>query len=153
MVSLVVVGVQIARLILAIVLAVIAQYIAIKVFDRMTRGIDEFEELRKGNVAIGIIMGAVLLAVATIIASGVAGIVTPSTGFDLVQLGVSFVWLIVAIVVAVIAQFIALSIYGRLTEGIDEERELKKGNLAVAITLGAVIYSIALVVQAGIPKF
>ncbi len=153
MVELVTVGMQIAGLLLAIVLAVIAQYIAVKVFDRMTKGIDEFAELRKGNVAVGVIMAAVLVSVSTIIAGGVAGIFVPTSASEFVKLGISFFWLLVAIVIAVFAQFVALSVYSRLTEGINEEKELKKGNLAVAVTLAAVIIGVALIVQAGLPRF
>lgn len=153
MVGLVTLGLQFAGLILAIVLAVIAQYIAIKVFDRMTKGIDEFAEIKKGNVAVGIIMAAVLISVSTIIAGGVAGIFIPVGTMDFLKLVVSLAWLLAAIVIAVFAQFVAISVYSRLTEGIDEQKELKKGNLAVALTLAAVIIGVALVVQAGLPRF
>lgn len=153
MVELVTIGMQIASLILAVVLAVIAQYIAIKVFNRMTKGIDEFAEIKKGNVAVGVIMAAVLISVSTIIAGGVAGIFIPTSSGELLKLGVSLFWLLIAIVIAVFAQFVALSVYSRLTEGINEQKELKKGNLAVAVTLAAVIIGVALVVQAGLPRF
>jgi uncharacterized membrane protein YjfL (UPF0719 family) len=153
MVELVTIGMQIASLILAVVLAVIAQYIAIKVFNRMTKGIDEFAEIKKGNVAVGVIMASVLISVSTIIAGGVAGIFIPTSSGELLKLGVSLFWLLIAIVIAVFAQFVALSVYSRLTEGINEQKELKKGNLAVAVTLAAVIIGVALVVQAGLPRF
>ncbi|MFY9799971.1 MAG: DUF350 domain-containing protein [Methanoregula sp.] len=40
----------------------------------MTKGVDEFEEIRKGNVAVALEMGGVIIAVAVIIQSGVIGI-------------------------------------------------------------------------------
>lgn len=36
--------------------------LVIKIFDMLTPGIDEMEELRKGNIAVAIVLGAVILA-------------------------------------------------------------------------------------------
>ncbi|MFH0971344.1 MAG: DUF350 domain-containing protein [Candidatus Micrarchaeota archaeon] len=150
--------IQIVRLVLAIVFAVAAQYLAIKIFDKMTSRIDEMEELKKGNVAIGIVLGSVILSVATIISGGVVNIV-PSSFTDVTNvnffshLGAGALNLVIAIVFAVVAQFVALKVFDSMTEGIDEQKELKKGNLAIAILLAAVIYATAIVVQAGLPSF
>ncbi len=145
------------RLVLAIVFAVAAQYLAIKIFDKMTSKIDEMEELRKGNLAVGIVLGSVILSVATIISGGVANLVPENLALinaDFwAKMGWGIVSLSLAIVFAVIAQYIALKVFDSMTEGIDEQKELKKGNLAIAVLLGAVIFATAIVVQAGIPKF
>jgi len=42
--------------------------------DRLTKGLDEFEELKKGNVAVALLMAGVIVATAVIIQSGVIGI-------------------------------------------------------------------------------
>ena len=145
------IGMQLVKLVIAIVLAIAAQFLAIKVFDKMTKNIDEMAEIRKGNVAIGIILAAVLLSVANIIAGGVGRLL--ASGWDVNALLKGCIGLVVAIVIAVLMQFIALSMYGRLTDDIDEEKELKKGNLAVAITLAAVIFGTSLIVSSGLPNF
>ena len=103
--------------------------------------------------AVGIILGAVVLSVATIIAGGVSGILIPSSEAQFVALAVSFFWLMIAVILAVFAQLVAINLFGTLTKGIDEQKEIKKGNLAVAVTLGAIIYSIAVIIQAGLPAF
>jgi uncharacterized membrane protein YjfL (UPF0719 family) len=152
---LVMLAVGLGKLVLAIILAVLAQYIAIRMFDWLTKDIDEMAELKKGNVAIAVVLAAVVLSVATIIGSGISAISIPLT-FDLdawIKLISSFGVLVVAIVLAVIAQFLALNIFDKLTKGIDEQLELKKGNVAVAIVLGAIMFSIAQVIQSGLPKF
>lgn len=41
--------------------------IVIKIFDAFTPGLDEVEELRKGNVAVGVVMAAVVLATGIVI--------------------------------------------------------------------------------------
>lgn len=62
------------QLILGIAFAVIAIYLALMVLDHLTKGIDEFQEIGKGNVAVALEMAGVIIAVAVIIQSGVMGI-------------------------------------------------------------------------------
>jgi uncharacterized membrane protein YjfL (UPF0719 family) len=47
-------------------LAIVAP-IAIKIFDIMTKDIDEIAELKKGNVAIGLVLAAVILGMSFIV--------------------------------------------------------------------------------------
>jgi uncharacterized membrane protein YjfL (UPF0719 family) len=58
----------------------------------------------------------------------------------------SMAWVIVASVSMSISMWILLTVYNKLTPGIDEMEELKKGNIAVAIVLAAVIISYGIVV-------
>ncbi|MFH1750152.1 MAG: DUF350 domain-containing protein [Candidatus Micrarchaeota archaeon] len=148
---------QTLRLVIAIVFAVVAQYLAIKIFDQMTTGIDELEELKKGNLAVGVVLASVIISVAMIISGGVARIVPQNFNFGSVDfwgtLAAGTLSLMVAIVFAVVAQFVALKIFDSMTQGIDEQKELKKGNLAIGVLLAAVIFATALVVVAGLPQF
>lgn len=41
--------------------------ILLTVYDKLTPGIEEFEELKKGNIAVAIVMAAVILAFAAVI--------------------------------------------------------------------------------------
>jgi uncharacterized membrane protein YjfL (UPF0719 family) len=63
-------------LILGILLAIGAIYLALKVLDKLTKGIEEFEELKKGNVAVALEMAGVIIAVALVIQTGISGITT-----------------------------------------------------------------------------
>jgi uncharacterized membrane protein YjfL (UPF0719 family) len=45
----------------------VALGIVTKIFDAFTPGLDEIEELRKGNVAVGIVLAAVILATGLVI--------------------------------------------------------------------------------------
>jgi len=65
---------SILQLILGIILAIVAIYLALNILDKLTKRIDEFEELKKGNVAVALEMAGVIIAVAIIIQSGVLGI-------------------------------------------------------------------------------
>jgi uncharacterized membrane protein YjfL (UPF0719 family) len=75
---------------IGIVLAVISIYIAVRILDKITVGIDEFKELKKGNVAVAILMAAVLFAVSYVIGgvvSAMAAILSPQ------NVAYSFGWL------------------------------------------------------------
>jgi len=62
------------QLILGIALAIVAIYLALNILDRLTTTINEWDEIRKGNVAVALEMSGVIIAVAVIIQSGVLGI-------------------------------------------------------------------------------
>lgn len=66
--------VGIVQLIVGIVFAVLAIYLALKIWTRLTKEINESEELKKQNVAIGIVMGGVLIAVGFVIQASIEGI-------------------------------------------------------------------------------
>ncbi len=148
---------QLVRLAAAVVLAVAAQYLALRIFDRFTTRIDEVAELKKGNAAVGIVLGSIMVSVAMIVAGGLAAMV-PS---DPNLLKTDF-WgglfsgalnIAAAIILAVAAQFLALSVFDKMTKTIDVQEELKKRNLGVALLLAAIIFGVAAVIQAGAPRF
>ena len=62
------------QLILGILLAIGVIYLALNIFDKLTKEIDDFEEIRKGNVAVASELAGVIIAVALIVQSGVLGI-------------------------------------------------------------------------------
>ncbi|MDD1719365.1 MAG: DUF350 domain-containing protein [Methanoregulaceae archaeon] len=149
----------IVQLIIAIIFAVIALYIGYSVLGKITKGIDEQKELAKGNVAVGIIVAAVFFAIAIVVQSGVAGI---GVGFSramaagfmsvdgFIAIGVALLQLIIGIILAVAAIYLALNILDRLTKGVEEFEEIKKGNVAVALMMAGVIVAVALIIQSGV---
>ena len=141
------------QLLIAILLAVVALYIGYSVFSKITKGIDEIQELKKGNVAVGIIIAAIFFAIAIVIQSGVAGIaigITNALSGDWYSLLAAFIQLILGILLAVATIYLALNILDRLTKGIDEFEELKKGNVAVALMMAGVIVATAIIIQSGV---
>lgn len=65
---------SVMQLILGMILAIAGIYLSLNIFDKLTKETDEFEEIRKGNVAVALEMAGVVIAVAIIIQSGVLGI-------------------------------------------------------------------------------
>jgi len=62
------------------------------------------------------------------------------------------IWIVVASIGFAIAVPIAMRVFNRMTPGIDEMEELKKGNTAVAIVMSATVLAMALLVVAVVLK-
>jgi uncharacterized membrane protein YjfL (UPF0719 family) len=141
------------QLMIAILLAVVALYIGYSTFSRITKGMDEQQELVKGNVAVGIIIASVFFAIALVVQSGVAGIsagIINALEGDWLALVAAFLQLILGIILAIVAIYLALNVLNRLTKGVDEFAELKKGNVAVALMMAGVIIATAIIIQSGV---
>ena len=147
------------QLIIAIVFAVIALYVGFFVLGKITKNIDEEKELAKGNAAVGIIVAAVFVAIAIVVQSGVSGLSVgigkaATLGFlsvgGMLAIVVALIQLILGIVLAVGAIYLALNILDKLTKGIEEFEEIKKGNVAVALEMAGVIIAVAVIIQSGV---
>jgi len=68
----------------------------------------------------------------------------------LMNAALGIVQLLIAIIAAVVALYIGFLVLAWITKGIDEEKELAKGNAAVGIFVASVFVAIALVVQSGV---
>ncbi|HMB45901.1 MAG TPA: DUF350 domain-containing protein [Candidatus Methanoperedens sp.] len=151
--------VGIIQLVIAIILAVVALYIGFSVLGKITKGIDEEKEIARGNTAVGILVASVFIAIGIVVQSGVSGIsvgiskaLTPGLpyGDSIAIILISIVQLILGIVLAIVAIYLALNILDKLTKGIDEFAELKKGNVAVALEMAGVIITVAIIIQSGV---
>lgn len=147
------------QLIIAILFAVIALYIGFSVLNWITRGIDEEKELAKGNVAVGILVASVFVAIALVVQSGVSGLSVGIskaltlgilTGDGIFAVVIAILQLVLGIVLAIAAIYLALNILDRLTKGVEEFEELKKGNVAVALEMAGVIIAVAVIIQSGV---
>jgi uncharacterized membrane protein YjfL (UPF0719 family) len=141
------------QLVIAIILAVVALYIGFFVFSRITKGIDEAKELARGNMAVGIIIASIFFAIALVVQSGIAGIsvgIMKALAGDWLAIVVSLLQLILGILLAIGAIYLALYILDRLTKGVDEFEEIRKGNTAVALMMAGVIVSTAIIIQSGV---
>ena len=139
---------SIVQLLLAVLLSALAAYLGVWVFNRSTPGLDEWAELRKGNPAVGVVMGAVIV--------GIAIILRPALQVVALQLDagatLEVVWrllaqaLLVAVGLALSLAIIAFALwmFTRLTGELDEWAEIAKGKVGVAVMLAGVILATAL---------
>lgn len=145
--------VGITQLVVAIILAVVGMAMGFQIFGRLTNKIDEEKELAKGNVAVGILVASIFVSMAIIIQSGVSGISIGLKGAisgNIYPLIASIVQLVFGIILAVVAIYLSINIFDRMTEGVDEFKELEKGNVAVALELASVIIAVAIIIQSGV---
>jgi uncharacterized membrane protein YjfL (UPF0719 family) len=63
---------------------------------------------------------------------------------------IGVIQLIIAILFAIVALYLGFWVMDRVTRGIDEQKELARGNTAVGILIAAVFISIGIVVQSGV---
>lgn len=135
------------QLLLAVALSALAAYLGVWVFNRSTPNLDEWAELRKGNAAVGVVMGAVVVGIAIILRPALSAVsLRPDVGMTLqvvwrllVQVAQVFVGLVLSL--GVIA--FSLWLFTRLTGELDEWAEIAKGNLGVAALLAGVIIATA----------
>lgn len=146
---------SLAQLAVAVVLSAIAAYLAFYLFQWFTRGMDEWEELRQGNAAVGLVLAAIVVAVAIVLRPA---LVVSTTAWDVGRdlffrvLLAEALQLAVGLVLAVVTLSLALYLFAALTRGIDEIEELKKGNLAVAGLLAGVVIGVSLMVSQAITQ-
>jgi uncharacterized membrane protein YjfL (UPF0719 family) len=145
------VGIGVVQLIVGLVLAIASIYIGLSMFGKFTKGINEEEELKKGNVAVGILQAAIILSIANVVQTGVVGLTGALTlGFSINAIIAGVIQLIVGLVLAVVAIYMAINVLDKITKNIDEMAEIKKGNVAVAILMAGVLIAVSFVVQAGV---
>ncbi|MEM0445017.1 MAG: DUF350 domain-containing protein [Nitrososphaerota archaeon] len=156
--------VAVIQLVLAVALALFSITIALNILDRTTKQINEFEELRNRNVAVGVYIAGILIAVGNVVGQAVSGIskaVIPgqfNVGAIIGGIIQLFIGLPLAIILIVWAQNrvyswlikIAETIPGVDVKEFDVEKELKNGNVAMAAILFGTFLAISFVISQGI---
>jgi uncharacterized membrane protein YjfL (UPF0719 family) len=146
---------SLAQLVVAIILSAIAAYLAFYLFQWFTRDLDEWAALRAGNPAVGIVLGAIVVAVAIVLRPAM---VVNSAAWDVGHdpffrvLLAEALQLAVGLVLAVVTLVLGLYLFAGLTRGIDEIEELQKGNLAIAGLLAGVVLGVGLMVSQAVAQ-
>ncbi|TAJ18832.1 MAG: DUF350 domain-containing protein [Planctomycetota bacterium] len=141
-------------LLISLGLAMYAIKLAIKSFDTLTKDIDEQAELKKGNMAVGILLAAVIYAIANVISSGVAGLtkaIHPELSWSFViGVVVGLLNLVIGIKIATFTVSLAIKVLDKITTDIDEMKEVQKGNAAVAVVIAGVLISVSFIIREGV---
>ncbi|MBM3977839.1 MAG: DUF350 domain-containing protein [Planctomycetes bacterium] len=147
-------GVALVSLVISLGLAMYAIKLAIASFDTLTKDIDEQAELKKGNMAVGILLAAVIYAIANVISSGVAGLtnaIRPELSWTFViSVVVGLVNLVIGIKIATFAVSLAIKVLDKITVDIDEMKEIQKGNAAVAVVIAGVLIAVSFIIREGV---
>jgi uncharacterized membrane protein YjfL (UPF0719 family) len=150
----------IVEIVLALVLGVLFIYAAFRLFDKLTKDIEEWEELKKNNTAVGILCASIILSVIYLIKNSVDSAATifsntlrdPNAVFQtyLITGGLMLLHIFITGLIGFFGVYIALLFFFKLTRDIDELKEIKNNNVAVAVLMAIVVFSIALLLQPGI---
>ncbi len=143
------------QMLIGIGLSIGAVYVSLRIFDRLTHNLDEWKEMKKGNVAIGILLAGIILSIGIIIESGVSGITKVAIpgltiNYMLTAFVIGVINLVISLLAAVFAVFVAIKILDMITLDLHEIEELKKGNVAVAIMMAAVLVTVSFVIRGAV---
>lgn len=157
MVQAVIIGVT--ELILSFLMGVLTVWIAFHWFSRLTKDLDEIKELRKNNVAVGILLASVLISTALIVRQAIYPCISTlqtfaHQGFDAVAvaklLGITLFSLFLSLMLSLLSIWGAVRIFCRMTREIDEIVEIGRDNVAVALVLGALILVMGIFLSHGV---
>ncbi|MEM4348480.1 MAG: DUF350 domain-containing protein [Candidatus Anstonellaceae archaeon] len=148
-------AISLLQLVVGLVLAMGSVYLGLRMFDKLTQSTDEMAELKKGNVAIAILLGAIIFSIANVVEGGVSNLTqTVAPGLSPMQLLaaliIGLVNLAIGVILAIFAIYIAINVLDKITVGIDEFKELRRGNIAVAIIMAAVLFAVSFVIKGAV---
>lgn len=146
---------------LAVVMSGFIIYLTYRVFIKANPDFNMEEEIKKGNAAVGTLVGAILFAASMILQKGLGSVVSmfrmhvSAPGESTLGLGklslLCAAHLGLSMILAVITISVTLRLFGRLVRShMRPGEELQKGNLAVGIVLAAVVLISALYVGEGV---
>jgi len=146
------------QMLAAIVLTASALYSGLKVLDRMTTGIEEWKEIKKGNVAVGIFYAAAIICFIIFMLPRIEDILSMVSAHypvKTIALGLvfSFINYIIALGFGTIILYLSINLVDKLTTDIDEMGALKKGNIAVALIFSLMLLSVAIAVSFPLESF
>ena len=147
--------VSVAQIVIAVILAAIASYLGILLFNRATRDLDEWAELRRGNAAMGLVLGSIILGIALILRPALTVPTMADTGaklYPVLALFIQVAAILLGLVLALSAIVFAVGLFDRLTGQIDELAELQQGNVAVAAVMVGVILAVSLLMSRAIEQ-
>lgn len=136
------------KLIINLIFGLVVLFTSIRVFDALTRDIDEMGEIKKKNYSVGLLLGTIIVSISLMIAEVFKDSLIPSdmnefvisTFYDLIR----FMFSLIA---GVIIIFIAYTVFKYLNvKRFNTVVELKNGNIAVAIVLSAYIIALSLII-------
>ncbi len=149
----------VGELIASVALVVLTLLLSYRLFSRLVVDLDGDKELKAGNLAASILLAAVMVCPAAIVLSTMSSMVFLARSFflagredlSLFQLaGYAVCWVVLVLALSLFSMWLALRLFDKLTPGIDELEEIRKGNTAVAVLMAGVIAIVSVSMQEGI---
>lgn len=129
-------------------------------FLRLMPHMDGEEEIRKGNAAVAIMLGSLMIGAALILQQAVYPVVgilmvsLTSEGLGpkdyLLMAGYALGHLVFGFLVSVGCVLLALKFFEKLTGAMEEDKEIRKGNVPIAIVLASVVLVLSMFMKEGV---
>ncbi|MGA2105715.1 DUF350 domain-containing protein [Methanoregula sp.] len=144
------------QLIIAIIFSVIALYAGLLTFNHLTGGFDAPGEIKRGNVAVGLLIASIYIGISIPAYAGIQAILAglasiAAEGVFSVESALNIVCIVVelglSILLAVAAIYVVMYIIAQVSSSIDVLREIKYGNTSMALVVASMILSVCIVVH------
>jgi uncharacterized membrane protein YjfL (UPF0719 family) len=145
--------------ILMVVMSAFVIALTYRIFVKANPDFHMGQEIKKGNVAVGVLMASILVSASYILMAGTESSVAmfrmhmlaPSEGESMLDIfGLILAHLAISMILAVISISVTLRMFGRLERELRAGKELQAGNLAVGILLAAVVAISSMYVREGV---
>jgi len=152
--------VSLFHFLLMVLMSAFVIYWTYRTFIKANPDFDMESEIKKGNIAVGLLVGTILFSASQILMAGAESSIsmfrlhmlapTEENASLLKLTGLIFAHLTMSMFLAVISISVTLRLFGRLTKKMEEGKELQKGNIAVGILLSSVVLVSSLYVRDGV---
>jgi uncharacterized membrane protein YjfL (UPF0719 family) len=145
--------------ILMVVMSAFVIALTYRIFVKANPDFHMGQEIKKGNVAVGVLMAAILISASYILMAGTESSVAmfrmhmlaPSEDESMVRIALLMAaHLAISMMLAVVSISVTLRMFGRLERELRAGKELQAGNLAVGILLAAVVLISSMYVREGV---
>jgi uncharacterized membrane protein YjfL (UPF0719 family) len=151
---------SIFEFLLAVVMSGVVIYVTYRVFIKANPDFDMEAQIKKGNIATGLLVGTILICSSVFLQKGMESVVgmfrlfiiAPESAtlplWQMLLLGLGH--MILSLFMAVVTISVTLRIFGRFTRHMQDGKELEKGNIAIGILLSSVVIVATLYVAEGV---
>ena len=145
---------------MAVVMSGVVIALTYRIFVHANPDFDMQEEIKKGNVAVGTLVAAIVFAASMILQQGMSSVVSmvklhlaapgqsPFEPWQMALLAVAH--LTIALALALVTVSVTLRLFGKLARPLRAGKELERGNMAVGVLLSSVVIIAALYVGEGV---
>ncbi len=148
------------ELTVSILISFIVIFATYKIILALTKGFDEETQLKRGNAAVGVVLGGIVVGEVIIVRQAVYPVMAVlqifAMGGDrslpafLKLIGLSLGYVFLAAVLAVLGILFSLWLFDKMTPGIKQVEEVKAGNVAVAVFMALLIVAVSILISSGV---
>jgi uncharacterized membrane protein YjfL (UPF0719 family) len=147
------------QLVISLILAVVALYTGSFALNRIAKGIDVQAELKRGNIAMGIFIASVYIAISVIVISCIQGILVGLNKIfadgilnvnDSPGIASSILELFLGVLLAIASIYLAILVFAHLYRRTDMITAIEHGNVTIAFIVAGMILAVSVIFRIGV---